>query len=161
MLNVLQYPLRRGFSWLEALFDKPYGPPWNPLRQLGTLSFFFFWVAAVTGIYVFILFDTSVTGAYPSVEYMTNEQVVSWRRHAEPAPLFIGRHGDYHGVAPAPRIRTGPLSGPALIFLVHRRAGDLAAFPVGDQRLLAGLGSARPIRRHRLHGMARLARHFR
>jgi len=74
MLNVLQYPLRRGFSWLEALFDKPYGPPWNPLRQLGTLSFFFFWVAAVTGIYVFILFDTSVTGAYPSVEYMTNEQ---------------------------------------------------------------------------------------
>jgi len=74
MLNVLQYPLRRGVSWLEALFDKPYGPPWNPLRQLGTLSFFFFWVAAVTGIYVFILFDTSVTGAYPSVEYMTNEQ---------------------------------------------------------------------------------------
>jgi ferredoxin/coenzyme F420-reducing hydrogenase delta subunit len=61
-------------EWLELLFDKPFGPPWNPIRQSGTLAFFFFWVAAVSGIYVFILFDTSVDGAFASVEYMTLEQ---------------------------------------------------------------------------------------
>ena len=74
MLIALQRPLRAGLEWLETLFDKPFGPPWNPLRQTGTLAFFFFWIAAVSGIYVYILFDTSVGGAYGSVEYMTHEQ---------------------------------------------------------------------------------------
>jgi ferredoxin/coenzyme F420-reducing hydrogenase delta subunit len=74
MLNALQAPLRRALEWLERLFDMPFGPPWNPIRQPGTLAFFFFWVAAVSGIYVFILFDTSVTGAYTSVEHMTRGQ---------------------------------------------------------------------------------------
>ncbi|MBL6929018.1 MAG: hydrogenase iron-sulfur subunit [Rhodospirillales bacterium] len=74
MLKALQSPLRLMLERLELLFDKPFGPPWNPMRQLGTLAFFFFWVSAVSGIYVFILFDTSVSGAYPSIEYMTHEQ---------------------------------------------------------------------------------------
>ena len=74
MLHALQYPIRKIFEYLEILFDGPFGPAWNPIRQLGTLAFFFYWVAAVSGIYVFILFDTSVTGAYESVQQMTNEQ---------------------------------------------------------------------------------------
>lgn len=74
MLSILQRPLRLLFVWLELLFDKPFGPPWNPMRQLGTLAFFFFWVAAVTGIYLFIVFDTSVLGAYESIEWMTHDQ---------------------------------------------------------------------------------------
>ena len=74
MLHALQAPFRLIFEWFERLFDKPFGPPWNPLRQLGTLAFFFFWVAAVTGIYLFIFFDTSLSGAYDSVEHMTHEQ---------------------------------------------------------------------------------------
>jgi len=74
MLTTIQAPLRSLLEWLELLFDKPFGPPWNPVRQSGTLAFFFFWVVAVSGVYVFILFDTSVSGAYSSVEHMTHEQ---------------------------------------------------------------------------------------
>jgi ferredoxin/coenzyme F420-reducing hydrogenase delta subunit len=74
MLNAIQAPLRRLFERLERLFDLPFGPPWNPIRQPGTLAFFFFWVAAVTGIYLFIVFDTSVSGAFSSVEWMTRKQ---------------------------------------------------------------------------------------
>ncbi len=74
MLGSLRQSIDNQMLHLEALFDRPFGAPWNPLRQLGTLSFFFFWVVAVSGLYVYILFDTSVAGAYPSVEYMTNEQ---------------------------------------------------------------------------------------
>ena len=73
-MTALQAPIRWMLEWLELLFDKPFGPPWNPVRQSGTLAFFFFWVSAVTGIYVYILFDTSVDGAFASVEYMTREQ---------------------------------------------------------------------------------------
>ncbi len=73
-LTTIQRPIRWLFEWLELVFDGPFGPAWNPIRQLGTLAFFFFWIVAVSGIYVFIVFDTSVAGAYQSVEYMTNEQ---------------------------------------------------------------------------------------
>ncbi|MBF0214260.1 MAG: cytochrome b N-terminal domain-containing protein [Magnetococcales bacterium] len=38
------------------------------------MTFFFFWIVLVSGIYVFIFFETSVAGAYPSVEYMTHDQ---------------------------------------------------------------------------------------
>ncbi|MBT7943975.1 MAG: hydrogenase iron-sulfur subunit [Alphaproteobacteria bacterium] len=73
MLTLIQHPLRRILDWFEGLFDKPFGPAWNPLRQPGTLSFFFFWVSAVTGIYVFIVFDTSIAGAFSSVEAITQQ----------------------------------------------------------------------------------------
>ncbi len=44
------------------------------MRQLGTLSFFFFWVVSASGIYIYIFFETTVSGAYDSIEVMTNEQ---------------------------------------------------------------------------------------
>ena len=58
----------------EAGFDRPFGAAWNPLRQLGTLAFFYYWICAASGIYLYILFDTSVTGVYDSIEYLTVEQ---------------------------------------------------------------------------------------
>jgi quinol-cytochrome oxidoreductase complex cytochrome b subunit/coenzyme F420-reducing hydrogenase delta subunit len=68
-------PLHRA---LRALFDRPEGwldrvfpPAWNPLYHLGALGFFYYWVVTVSGIYVYVLFDTSVAGAYGSVEAMT------------------------------------------------------------------------------------------
>ena len=60
--------------YTEVILDVPFGPQWNPLRQMGTLTFFLFWVVAVSGIYLYVLFETSVSGAYSSVEYMTREQ---------------------------------------------------------------------------------------
>lgn len=66
--------LKKFLLGVEKIFDAAFGPMWNPWRQLGTLSFFFYWVVAVSGIYVYILFDTSVDGAFNSVEYMTHHQ---------------------------------------------------------------------------------------
>ena len=60
-------PLRRGLQWAFGAGD-------NPLHWLGALTIFFFWVVLVSGIYVFVLFETSIFGAYHSVEYMTREQ---------------------------------------------------------------------------------------
>ena len=67
-------PIKRGYLYLEEWFNYSFGPEWNPLYHLGTLTFFFFWVVLVSGIYLFIFFDTSLSGAYASVEYLTHEQ---------------------------------------------------------------------------------------
>lgn len=70
----LRSPLQKLFIHAEKFFDRFFGPQWNPLRQLGTVAFFLFWIVAVSGIIVYIFFETSVDGAYQSVEYMTHEQ---------------------------------------------------------------------------------------
>jgi len=70
--------MRRGlamcFLWLEARLDALFGTRWNPLYQLGALGFFYYWIVAVSGIYLFIFFDTGTTEAYDSVEYLTHDQ---------------------------------------------------------------------------------------
>ncbi len=67
-------PVKRAYLALENWFNISFGNDWNPLYHLGTLAFFFFWVIFVSGLYLFIFFDTSLSGAYASVEYMTHEQ---------------------------------------------------------------------------------------
>ncbi len=67
-------PIKRSYLALENWFNISFGHAWNPLYNLGTLTFFFFWIVLVSGLYLFIFFDTSLSGAYNSVEYMTNEQ---------------------------------------------------------------------------------------
>jgi ferredoxin/coenzyme F420-reducing hydrogenase delta subunit len=42
--------------------------------QLGALGWFLFWIVTVSGIYVYIFFDTGVTQAYSSLEYLSREQ---------------------------------------------------------------------------------------
>ena len=66
--------IKRSYLLLEEWFTLSFGSNWNPLYHLGTLAFFFFWVVLISGIYLFIFFDTSIAGAYASVEYMTHEQ---------------------------------------------------------------------------------------
>ena len=70
----LQSPLRRGFLSLEGILDSIFGPAWNPLYHLGALGFFYYWIVAVSGIYLYIFFDTGTTAAYDSVEYLTRDQ---------------------------------------------------------------------------------------
>ena len=65
--------LRTFFHYLEAAFDPVFEGAWNPVRQLGSLTFFQYWVVAITGIYIYIFFDTTVDGAYESVEWMTGQ----------------------------------------------------------------------------------------
>ena len=67
-------PVKRLYLALESWFNLSFGPEWNPLYHLGTLSFFLFWIILISGIYLFIPFHGSLAGAYASVEYMTHEQ---------------------------------------------------------------------------------------
>ena len=62
------------FQWVEGRLDAIFGTRWNPLYQLGALGFFYYWVVAVSGIYLYIFFDTGTTAAYESMEYLTRDQ---------------------------------------------------------------------------------------
>ena len=65
--------LRRGFDRIERLLDMAFGPDWNPLSNLGSLGWLLFWTVAVTGIYLFIFFDTGVQAAYGSVLWLSTD----------------------------------------------------------------------------------------
>ncbi|MCZ7657878.1 MAG: cytochrome b N-terminal domain-containing protein [Xanthobacteraceae bacterium] len=73
MIGAIRKPLRYGFELIERPFERVFGPALNPLAQLGALGFFFFWIVAVSGIYLFIFFDTGIEQAYQSVESITND----------------------------------------------------------------------------------------
>ncbi len=87
--------LRSGFYRFEALLDNAFGSEWNPMTQLGALGYFFYWIVAVSGIYLYIAFDTSVIGVYESVEYLTNDQwylggiMRSFHRYASDAMVLF------------------------------------------------------------------------
>ena len=66
--------MRRVFDLLETLCARVMGPGWNPLVQLGALGWFFFWIVAVSGIYLYIFFDTGITGTYESIEAFSRDQ---------------------------------------------------------------------------------------
>lgn len=73
MIAAVRAILRRGFEWIERPFDRLFSPALNPIAQLGALGFFFFWIVAVSGIYLFIFFDTGIERAFQSVEYLTHD----------------------------------------------------------------------------------------
>ncbi|MFZ5608869.1 MAG: cytochrome b N-terminal domain-containing protein [Pseudomonadota bacterium] len=70
----IRHGLRRGFDYAERALDYLFGPAWNPLGQLGALGWFLFWIVAISGIYLFVFFDTGVVNAYASVEWLTHDQ---------------------------------------------------------------------------------------
>lgn len=55
-------------------FDRLFGAEHNPWHQLGALGFHLFWIVAVTGLYVYALFETSASGAWASVEDMSRHR---------------------------------------------------------------------------------------
>ena len=74
LFKPLQSALRRLLQAVEGSFSAVFTPAWNPCYHLGALTIFFFWVVLVSGLYVFVMFKTSVFGAYQSVEYLTHQQ---------------------------------------------------------------------------------------
>jgi len=70
----LRVPARIALERLERATDAVFPPPLNPLTHLGALGWFFFWIVVASGIYLYIFFDTGVTGAYRSVESLTHDQ---------------------------------------------------------------------------------------
>jgi len=74
MIRAVERFTRRGWQRLDVAFDWLFTERYNPLYQLGALSFLYFWIVTVSGVYLFVFFDTSVSKAYLSVEYLTREQ---------------------------------------------------------------------------------------
>lgn len=74
MMTRLQALLRWVFMHAEGLFNRAFGDRLNPLYHLGSIAFFLFWIVAATGLYLYAFFDTSVAGAYASVEALTHDQ---------------------------------------------------------------------------------------
>ena len=72
MIALLQRGLRALFMQAEAIFNRAFGDRLNPLYHLGATSFFLFWIVAATGLVLYAFFDTSVAGAYRSVETVTH-----------------------------------------------------------------------------------------
>ena len=84
MIRILQTGGRWVFVRIEAAFTAVFGEHWNPWFQLGALSFYFFWVIVATGIYLFVFFNTSIIGAFESVERLSNVQWLSLIHISEP-----------------------------------------------------------------------------
>jgi coenzyme F420-reducing hydrogenase delta subunit/ferredoxin len=59
---------------LEHRFDAAFGSALNPLRHLGAIGFLLFWLLAISGIYLYAVLDTSVDGAYQSIDRLSREQ---------------------------------------------------------------------------------------
>lgn len=74
MLNHLRTPIWRAFLGIEGATDRIVGPSWNPFYHLGALGYFFYWIVAATGIFLFVFFDTSAVSAFVAVEYLTHTQ---------------------------------------------------------------------------------------
>lgn len=72
MIALVQRGLRAGFMAAEGVFNRAFGDRLNPLYHLGSITFFLFWVVGATGLVLYAFFDTSVTGAYASVEAITH-----------------------------------------------------------------------------------------
>lgn len=61
----------RWLERVEAAFDWPFGAHANPLRHLGALGFFLFWVILGSGIYLYFAYDATATGAYGSLDELS------------------------------------------------------------------------------------------
>ena len=72
--RVLRRTLARGVEAIDRPFDAAFGAESNPLKQLGALGWFFYWIVVATGIYLYAFFDTGITNAYQSVERLTHGQ---------------------------------------------------------------------------------------
>lgn len=64
----------RGWSRLEHWANKAYSPAYNPLYHLGAIGVFLIWTLVISGVYLFIFYEISASGAYLSVKYLTESQ---------------------------------------------------------------------------------------
>lgn len=73
MLKQIQQIGHRGFLLADKWTNMVFGAENNPLYHLGTLAFFFFYILLITGIYVYIFFETGANTSYTSVEALTEQ----------------------------------------------------------------------------------------
>jgi ferredoxin/coenzyme F420-reducing hydrogenase delta subunit len=74
MLHTIRIASLSGWQAMEALFDRFFGARANPWRHLGALGFLLFWIVAASGIFLYVVLDTSVEGVYRSIEHLSRAQ---------------------------------------------------------------------------------------
>jgi ferredoxin/coenzyme F420-reducing hydrogenase delta subunit len=86
-------------AWFESRLSFLFRPESNPFHHLGALCIYCFWIALVSGIYLFVFYETSIEGSWASVERMTHGQwwaggvMRSLHRYAsDAAVLFLLGH---------------------------------------------------------------------
>jgi len=99
MTMIPSYSTRSGaltaYHRIEHGFDLVFGAALNPWRHLGALGFLFFWIIAITGLYLYAVLDTSVDGVYRSINWLSREQwylggvLRSLHRYAADAFLLV------------------------------------------------------------------------
>ena len=65
---------QRAFLAVEALANRAIGERLNPFYHLGAIACFQLWLVVGSGLYLYAFFETSVSGAYASVESLTHGQ---------------------------------------------------------------------------------------
>lgn len=95
MHAILKRAGQTGFDAVESVFDAAFSARHNPFYYLGALGYLFFWIVAFSGLYLYIFFETSIGGAYNSVEQLTVGQwylggvMRSLHRYASDAMVVI------------------------------------------------------------------------
>ncbi len=86
---------RGGVERVQSLFDAAFTPRWNPWYQLGALGWYCYWIVGISGLYLYIFFDTGIEAAYQSVQSITVGQwyaggvMRSLHRYASDALMLI------------------------------------------------------------------------
>ena len=88
-----QGPLQRAWLALERALDRIFPAGGNPLAHLGALACLLFAALLVSGIYLYVAFDTSVGGAWASIDALSRAQPLAggWLRslHRYAADAFV------------------------------------------------------------------------
>lgn len=61
----------RAWERVELVLDAAFGARGNPLRHLGALGFLFFWVMLGTGLYLYVMFESTAEGSYRSIDALS------------------------------------------------------------------------------------------
>lgn len=70
----MRFSAPAAYRGVEHAFDLPFGGALNPLKHLGALAFLLFWLLALSGAVLYVMLDTSASGAYPSIDAFSRER---------------------------------------------------------------------------------------
>ena len=66
--------LSQAWSRAERRLDRWFPAGTNPLVNLGAIACLLFAILLLSGIYLFVVFDTSVSGAWNSIDTLSRQQ---------------------------------------------------------------------------------------
>jgi len=74
VLKRIQSSMQWFFLRMEAVGNRVFGDRLNPMYYLGATSYWMFWIVVVSGLYVYVFYETSVDSTYASMEALTHGQ---------------------------------------------------------------------------------------